>query len=835
MEREFKPLEFEPRWAERWAAEPPFSLLQGQSGRPKYYVLEMLPYPSGTLHMGHVRNYAIGDALARFMWMRGYDVLHPMGWDSFGLPAENAAIKNNVPPRDWTLRNISHMKRQDLRFGFSYDWQREVTTCLPDYYRWNQWLFLQFYKRGLAFRKKGTVNWCPKCATVLANEQVAGGVCWRHEDTPVELRELEQWYFRTSAYAEELLRDLDGMAGWPERVRTMQRNWIGRSEGAEVDFTLRDAQGDAAAGAAIRVFTTRIDTIYGAAAVFLAPEHSLTAQLLRGAELEKARALRSTFKAGFDPSKEPEKEGLFTGAYAVNPFNGQALPIWVANFILMGYGTGAIMAVPAHDERDFDFCRKYGIAFKQVIVPAGEAARERLDAALVEDGLLVESGPFSGLPNRGPNGAIAAMTRYAEEKGFGKGTVTYRLQDWGISRQRYWGTPIPMVHCEKCGVVAVPESQLPVLLPQDVKITGSGQSPLASDASFLNTSCPQCGGAARRETDTMDTFVDSSWYFYRYVSPKADDAPFYSDDVRRWFPVDQYIGGIEHAILHLIYTRFFTKVFRDLGLVDFKEPVERLFTQGMITRHGAKMSKSKGNVVDPAELVDRYGADSARMYVLFAAPPEKDFDWNDQGVEGIHRFLARVFRLATRNGEAARRALSSREEVTAQNPVEAALLRKTHQVLARITEDFDGRWHFNTSIAAIMELTNELYASEAALQGSGHGQLVLGQTIAILVRMLAPFAPFTAQELWSEFSQESPLALESWPEFDAGLAKEEEIEIPVQVNGKLRSRLLVAPHTDEARLRELAQADEKVLAHTDGKQIVKVVVIPDKLVNIVVR
>ncbi len=821
-EQDYRPQEFEARRAEQWTRQSPFTdpaVKTQLATRPKYYVLEMLPYPSGTLHMGHVRNYAIGDALARFMWMRGYDVLHPMGWDSFGLPAENAAIKNNTEPREWTQRNIAHMKRQDQRFGFSYDWDREVTTCLPDYYRWNQWLFLQFYKRGLAFRRGGLVNWCPKCATVLANEQVVGGVCWRHEDTAVEQRELEQWYFRTSAYAEQLLQDLDQLEGWPERVRTMQRNWIGRSEGAEVDFSLEGS------AETIRVFTTRIDTIYGAAAVFLAPEHPLVAKLLSAENLVKAKALRGNTKPGFDPTQEPEKEGLFTGHYAINPFNGERLPIWVANFILMGYGTGAIMAVPAHDQRDFDFCTKYHMPARVVIQVEGWQGGE-LTAALEGDGVLVNSGPFTGLPNRGDNGALQVMAKHAEEHGFGKATITYRLQDWGISRQRYWGTPIPMVHCASCGVVPVPEEQLPVLLPAQVKLTGRGQSPLATDPDFVNTTCPKCGQPARRESDTMDTFVDSSWYFYRYCSPKADDAPFHRDDIRRWFPVDQYIGGIEHAILHLIYTRFFTKVMRDLGLIEFDEPVKRLFTQGMITRGGAKMSKSKGNVVDPQILIDQYGADATRMYVLFAAPPEKDFDWNDQGVEGIHRFLSRVYRLVTRNLERMAAAAPAAE----RSDADAALLRKTHQTLKRITGDFDGRWHFNTSIAAVMELVNELYQREGQV-----GDAVLTESLWSLVLMLAPFAPFMAQELWQAMGESGEIGMAAWPAFDEELAKEDVIEIPVQINGKLRTRISAAPGTGEADLRALALADEKVAVQLNGQAPVKVIVIPDRLVNIVVR
>jgi len=832
---EFNPASYEPHWAEQWERNPPFAavpvLRPDGTTRPKYYVLEMLPYPSGTLHMGHVRNYAIGDALARFMWMRGYDVLHPMGWDSFGLPAENAAIQNRTHPRTWTSQNIAHMKRQDLRFGFSYDWRREVTTCLPEYYRWNQWLFLKFYERGLAYRRKGVVNWCPKCATVLANEQVAGGVCWRHEDTPVEQRELEQWYFRISQYAEELLRDLDQLSGWPERVRTMQRNWIGRSEGAEVDFPLESA---IAATTAIRIFTTRIDTIYGAAAILLAPEHPLVGEILQGDALARARALRPA--AGADPSVELVKEGVFTGHHARNPFNGERLPIWVANFILMDYGTGAIMAVPAHDERDFEFCLKYEIPIRRVIVEEGTAPDAPIEFAFTGDGVLANSGGFSGLPNRGSDGALTRMTEYATAQGWGKGTITYRLQDWGISRQRFWGTPIPMVYCEACGVVPVPERQLPIELPENVALTGQGQSPLAADPAFVQTVCPKCGGPARRETDTMDTFIDSSWYFYRYASPHETQLPFAKADIQRWFPVDQYIGGIEHAILHLIYTRFFTKVMRDLGLVDVSEPVTRLFTQGMITAHGAKMSKSKGNVVDPALLVERYGADATRMYVLFAAPPEKDFDWNEGGVEGIHRFLSRVYRFTARHATAARK---PSPDASVTTPADGVLLRKVHQTVAKITQDFSGRWHFNTSIAAIMELTNTLYSlvpeAGSAASESAVTKEALGQSLRMLVLVLAPFAPFLCQELWRMFGETGHVALAEWPAFDPELARDATVEVVVQVNGKLRARLAVAAGTGEPELRRLALNDEKVQAQIQGKELVRAIVIADKLVNLVVR
>ncbi len=637
----------ESKWIERWQDDPSLYAAERDSTKQKYYVLEMLPYPSGALHMGHVRNYSIGDALARYMWMNGYNVLHPMGWDSFGLPAENAAIANNTPPREWTLRNIANMKAQMKRLGFAYDWSREVTTCLPDYYRWNQWFFLKLYEKGLAYRKKSRVNWCPQCATVLANEQVVAGRCWRHEDTVVEQRELEQWFLRITQYADELLRDLDKLTAWPEKVRTMQRNWIGRSEGALVDFKLDGAVGPA--GSTITVFTTRIDTIYGATSIQLAPEHPLAKDFtaenanLRTNVEQLIGEQRKAKEAGDIGSIE--KHGVSTGRHAINPFNGERVPIWVANYIVTDYGTGAIMSVPAHDERDYEFAKKYGLKIRLVIVPRPDDPEETVVEPVlpftVEKGSLVNSAQFNGL---NCEEAIEAMSAYAEKNGFGKATVTYRLKDWGISRQRYWGTPIPMLYCEKDGIVPVPEKDLPVILPPQVEITLAGGSPLGRVPEFVNTTCPKCGGPARRETDTMDTFVDSSWYFYRYTDAKNDRAPFESEIANYWFPIDQYIGGVEHAILHLIYSRFWTKFMRDMGLINNDEPVERLFTQGMVIKDGAKMSKSLGNVVSPDEMVKRFGADSARLYSLFAAPPDRDLDWQDDGVAGIQRFIGRAYR-----------------------------------------------------------------------------------------------------------------------------------------------------------------------------------------------
>jgi leucyl-tRNA synthetase len=642
----------EQKWATRWLSDSSLYAAEAHPTKPKFYVLEMLPYPSGALHMGHVRNYSIGDALARYMWMNGYNVLHPMGWDSFGLPAENAAIKNNTPPKEWTLSNIAAMKAQMTRLGFGYDWSREVTTCLPDYYRWNQWFFLKLYAAGLAYRKKSKVNWCPQCATVLANEQVVGGMCWRHEDQPVEQRELEQWFLRITKYANELLHDLEKLEGWPEKVRIMQQNWIGRSAGTLVDFDLGGTVG--AAGSTITVFTTRVDTIYGATSVQLAPEHPIVCDMIaRDAALrvqveELIAEQRRAREAG--DIGNIEKHGVFTGRYAKNPYNGEAIPVWVANYILMDYGTGAIMSVPAHDERDYEFAQKYGLEIRLVILPASSDPEETMAEPELPfttmEGILVNSGEFSGLACAE---AITAMSARAAEKGFGKATVTFRLKDWGISRQRYWGTPIPMVYCDKDGIVPLEEKDLPVILPDNVPITLAGGSPLASVPSFLNATCPKCGGPARRETDTMDTFVDSSWYFYRYTDAHNGAAPFDPAKVAYWFPIDQYIGGVEHAILHLIYSRFWTKFMRDMGLVKNDEPVARLFTQGMVIKDGAKMSKSLGNVVSPDEMVERYGADATRMYSLFAAPPERDLDWQESGIEGIQRFLGRVYRFYLRH------------------------------------------------------------------------------------------------------------------------------------------------------------------------------------------
>ena len=812
-EKPYNPREIEPRWQREWEKTDVFRA-DGHPSRPKYYVLEMLPYPSGTLHMGHIRNYSIGDALARYKWMRGFRVLHPMGWDSFGLPAENAAIQNNRDPGEWTRSNIAQMKQQHRRFGFSYDWSTEISSCEPEYYRWNQWFFLKMYERGLAYRKEAQLNWCPQCQTVLANEQVVNGCCWRHEDTAVEGRSLEQWFLRTTDYADELLSDLRQLAGgWPERVLTMQRNWIGKSVGTRVDFLLEGSEEK------ITVFTTRVDTIYGSTCVILAPDHELVSRF--GFEKQAEKMIRS--RASSNPA-DVEKEGVDTGRYAINPYNNERVPIWIGNFVLLEYGSGAIMAVPAHDQRDFEFCRKYGIPIRPVIRPVdGPLAEEpTMEEAFEGYGVVENSPPFSGLASEE---AKQKMNAWAKERGFGEAAITYRLRDWGISRQRYWGTPIPIIYCQQCGVVPVPEDELPVLLPANVKLTGTGQSPLRSVPDFVNVGCPKCGGKAERECDTMDTFIDSSWYFYRYCDPKNNQAPYDTEKVAAWFPIDQYIGGIEHAVLHLVYARFFTKVMRDLGLISWNEPATRLFNQGMVIRDGTKMSKSKGNVVDPDSAVEQYGADTVRLFSLFAAPPEKDLDWQDAGVEGMHRFLGRVYRFVTRHG-----AGNGSPNGEPSNDADRALLRKLHQTIQKVTNDFETRWHFNTSLAAIMELTNDLYARESEISTG-----VVQETLTKLVLLLGPFAPYMAEDLWHELGEEGTLLHAAWPDFDPELAKEDQVEVVVQVNGKLRSRLAVARGADRAELERLATMDPKIAPYLEKKTVRKVIVVPDKLVNVVVN
>ena len=826
---EYDPQSIESKWQAAWAAEGAFHA-EMDPARPKYYVLEMLPYPSGTLHMGHMRNYTIGDTVAWFRRMQGFNVLHPMGFDSFGLPAENAAIKHGAHPRTWTNNNIEELKRACRRFGFSYDWRRELSTCEPEYYRWNQWFFLRMLERGLAYRKRSRVNWCTKCCTVLANEQVVNGCCWRHEDTPVEAREIEQWFLKTTAYTEDLLQGIEQLAGgWPERVLTMQRNWIGKSQGARVKFSV-----DGAPHETIEIFTTRIDTIYGATAVILAAEHPLVPKMLERApnraalepQIAKLRALVKTADIAM-----AEKEGVFLGQYTVNPFSGEKLPIWTANFVLMGYGTGAIMAVPGHDQRDFEFCKKYDLPIRIVV----QNAEKSLDSAAMTEafdghdtGTLVNSGPYNGLPVAD---AIRKMTADAEARGFGKDETVYRLRDWGISRQRYWGTPIPVVHCPKCGMVPVPDKDLPVLLPENVALTGMGESPLAQVPEFVNTKCPKCAGPARRETDTMDTFVDSSWYFYRYTDNKNDRAPFDPAVVRYWFQIDQYIGGITHAILHLIYSRFFCKVMRDLGLVDHSEPVKRLFTQGMVQKGGVAMSKSKGNVVGALDMAERYGCDTARVYTLFAAPPEKDMEWSEQSIEGCSRFLHKVWRLIEKHAARVRDV-----QPTGASPAtekEKALLRKAHQTLKRVTDDYESRWHFNTCVSGLMELTNLIQESEPLEEGVS--PQVLKETFDLLTLMLAPMAPHIASELWEMTGHSDALVRARWPKYRADLAAEDEFEVVIQINGRVRGKIVVTGGLAEQELLDRVRQEPAVAQHMDGKSIVKSVVVPNKLVNLVVK
>ena len=854
----YDPQAIEAKWQKRWAEARVFES-EADPSKPKYYSLEMLPYPSGTLHMGHMRNYAIGDVVARVKRMRGFNVIHPMGWDAFGLPAENAAIKNNTHPRTWTNNNIAEFQRVLRRFGFSYDWRREISTCEPEYYRWNQWFFLRMLERGLAYRKKSRVNWCPKCQTVLANEQVVNGFCWRHEDTLVEAREIEQWFLKTTAYADQLLDDLKPLEGtWPERVILMQRNWIGKSQGARVKFAVADLPGTQP----IEIFTTRIDTIYGSTAIILAPNHPLVSKLLenspeRFAVEPKLAAMRQASTKMADLATA-EKEGFFTGRYALNPFSNEKLPIWVGNFVLMEYGTGAIMAVPAHDERDFEFCRKYRLPIRVVVQPLEGAplVEEKMTGSFDEHekGKLVNSGPYNGLL---VEDAIQKMTAAAERKGFGRGEIIFRLRDWGISRQRYWGTPIPVVYCQKDGMLPVPDKDLPVLLPPNPKLTGEGQSPLAATPEFVNTPCPKCGGPARRETDTMDTFVDSSWYFYRYCDARNDQAPFDPAKVAYWFPIDQYIGGIEHAILHLLYSRFWCKVMRDLGLVTHNEPIQRLFTQGMVLKGGTAMSKSAGNVVDAMEMAEKFGADTGRLYTLFAAPPEKDLEWSEESIEGSWRFLNRVYRLIDRHAPAVRPLVGAqlypehaRRDVaphlgtipdsggtaflclTDATEKERTLLRRAHQTLRRVTQDFESRWHFNSAIALLMELSNDISAQEPLEQGVRPE--VRKEVLQLLTLMLAPMVPHLAEELWEMLGHSSGLWTVAWPAFSEELAKEEEIEIPVQVNGRVRTTLKVAAGIAESEIVPKALADPAVARHVDSKRVVKVIYVPNKLLNFVV-
>ncbi|MCC7202574.1 MAG: leucine--tRNA ligase [Nitrospirae bacterium] len=819
--------EIEPKWQHYWADNGTFKVGEDTS-RPKYYCLEMFPYPSGRIHMGHVRNYAIGDVMARYKMMRGYNVLHPMGWDSFGLPAENAAIEKGVHPAIWTSHNIAYMKQQLKSMGLSYDWEREVATCEPAYYKWNQWFFLKMYERGLAYKRRSAVNWCGSCDTVLANEQVVDGSCWRCSSV-VEQKNLEQWFFKITDYAEELLSGCDSLKGWPERVLTMQRNWIGKSTGVEIDFTL------AGSDTPVRIFTTRPDTLFGATFMSIAPEHPLVDELVRGSEneagvrdfIERVKRQDRIARA----SADTEKEGIFTGRYAINPLTKEKIPVWIANFVLVEYGTGAIMAVPAHDQRDFDFAGKYRLPVRVVIQNSeGTLSADSMTAAFTEEGVLVNSGKFSGIKS---TEAISRIAGHIEKEGLGKRVVNYKIRDWGVSRQRYWGTPIPVIYCDKCGTVPVPEEALPVLLPMDVAFTGKGGSPLLQAADFTEASCPACGGKGRRETDTMDTFVDSSWYFLRYCSPHADSSPFDSKQVSYWMSVDQYIGGIEHAVLHLLYSRFFTKVVRDLGLIRNDEPFMNLLTQGMVIKDGAKMSKSKGNVVDPDYIIQTYGADTARLFSLFAAPPEKDLDWSDRGVEGAYRFLCRIYRKIEELSPHLNSSPSACPD--GELPDDLKNLRKTvHQTIKKVTDDIEV-FHFNTAISFIMELVNNIYLiPSGGRTGEQEFLCVMKEALEGVVLLLSPFAPHISEEMWTMLSHEPSVLKRQWPSYSEEAASEEERLVIIQVNGKVRSKITVPAGTGEDVIREKALSDEKLRSFLGDKAPKKVFVVQGKLVNIVI-
>ncbi len=819
--------EIEGKWQKFWEAENLYAV-PDFSDRPKYYCLEMFPYPSGKLHMGHVRNYSIGDVVARFKTMQGYNVLHPMGWDAFGLPAENAAIKHgNVHPADWTIDNIDTMREQLKQLGISYDWNREIATCHPGYYKWTQWLFLQLYKNGLAYKKKAAVNWCPSCATVLANEQVKEGSCERCK-TVVEKRELEQWFFRITNYADRLLDDIKLLEGWPEKVKIMQENWIGRSEGAEIHFPIEGLD------ESFTVFTTRPDTVYGVTYMVLAPEHPLVEKIIKdkpqAAEIREfvnnVRNLSEIARTATDA----EKIGLFTGGYCINPVNGEKVPILVANYVLLEYGTGAVMGVPAHDQRDFEFARKYNLPIRIVIQPDGpDLDPDTMSEAYSGEGKMVNSGPFNGTPKEE---GIKAVINYLEEKKLGRGVINFRLRDWLISRQRYWGAPIPMIYCDQCGVVPVPEKDLPVLLPRNVEFKPTGRSPLADSPDFVNTTCPGCGKPARRETDTMDTFMCSSFYYYRYTNPRNENAVWDQEIVNNWLPVDQYIGGVEHAILHLLYSRFFTKFLYDAGLVKNIEPFTNLLTQGMVLKDGAKMSKSKGNVVSPEEIVATYGADTARLFILFAAPPERDLEWSDQGVEGCYRFLHRVWRLVAPMSDGLLKSPSGLDGKLVG--VNREMRRLTHATIKKVTEDTGNRFNFNTAVSAIMELVNGLYQYKEVPE-SDRDPAVMREAVEHLLILLAPFAPHITEELWYGIGHKESIHSQPWPEYDPEAIVEDEITIVVQLNGKVRERVLVPADITPDKMKELVLSQPKVQKMIEGKQVMKVIPVPGKLVNIVVK
>ncbi|MDD2235807.1 MAG: leucine--tRNA ligase [Kiritimatiellae bacterium] len=833
--------EIEPKWQQYWSENRLFSV-DTQDATDKYYCMMMFPYPSGTLHVGHGRNYIIGDAVVRYKKMRGKRVLAPMGWDAFGLPAENAAIKTGTHPRVSTLNNIAVIKKQLADWGCCYDWDREVTSCLPDYYKWTQWLFLKLYEKGLAYKSKGNVNWCPSCATVLANEQVVDGQCDRCSST-VEQKALEQWFFKITDYAQRLLDDLDLLPGWPERVKIMQRNWIGRSEGARIEFGLEPrTDGRADSAASVPCFTTRTDTIYGCTYMVLAPEYPQLAEMVAGLPEEAAiKAYQESVKGltNIDRASDTlEKNGVFTGRFVINPYNGRRIPLWVADYVLMEYGTGAVMAVPAHDTRDWAFAKKYDLPIEISIQnPEQTLKLEEMADAYTGDGVCVDSGPFTGRPNRE---AIPAMIRHAEEQGFGKGTVHFRLRDWLISRQRYWGAPIPMIYCDACGLVPVPEKDLPVLLPDDVAFKPTGESPLRAHEAFMNVPCPVCGKPARRESDTMDTFVDSSWYFFRYLNARDETKALDSEACDNWLPVDQYIGGIEHAILHLLYARFFTKALSDIGLIHFDEPFAHLFTQGMICKRSEKdgqlykMSKSKGNVVSPTELIREYGADTVRVYTLFIGPPEKDAEWNDQSVEGAFRFLRRIWRCVHDHRELLLAAPKTRPEVADLEPALRDLYRQTHESIRQITSDLEGDFHFNTAIAQIMKLMNAVEAVTVNAESSAAARAVFRETVESVVLLLSPFAPHMAEELWMELGHPPSILNAAWPEVNEAALKRDRVELVLQVNGKVRGHVMVSAEADRETLEREALNDPDVQRWTEGKTIRKVIVVPGRLVNIAV-
>jgi leucyl-tRNA synthetase len=831
VEERYDPQNIELKWQKFWEEKNLYKTEVNPSMK-KFYCLEMFPYPSGEIHMGHVRNYSIGDVIARYKRMRQYDVLHPMGWDAFGLPAENAAIKHGIHPSEWTYKNIQYMKQQLKRMGLSYDWDREVTTCKAEYYKWNQWFFLKMMERGLVYKKHSCVNWCPSCSTVLANEQVIDDKCWRCDNTVIQ-KELEQWFFRITHYAEELLQGCEELKGWPERVVIMQKNWIGKGEGVEVDFPVEGMQEK------LRIFTTRPDTLFGVTFMCIAPEHPLTEKMaVEKTGLEEVKA-----KYG----KEDEKIGIPTGQYAINPLNEERIPIYVANFVIMEYGTGAIMSVPAHDQRDFDFAKKYNLPVKAVIIPEQQSTIGKqitplanggsgwvnsvLAGAYEDEGILVDSGQFSGLRSEVSRKKIV---KFIEDKRLGKGVVNYKLRDWGISRQRYWGTPIPVVYCEECGIVPVSERDLPVILPEDVKFTGKGGSPLLESEKFLKTECPKCRGEARRETDTMDTFVDSSWYFLRYCFNKGDidlytELQAANSESKYWMPVDQYIGGVEHAVLHLLYSRFFTRVLRDLGLINISEPFQNLLTQGMVIKDGAKMSKSKGNVVDPNYLIERYGADTSRLFSLFAAPPEKDLDWSDKGVDGAYRFLHRLWSIIYKNCKALG---VKREEIdiSSLGPRSLRIFRKTHQTIKKVTSDIEREYHFNTAIAGLMELVNEI----ASFQPEHDEDIAVFRfSIEKMLLLLSPFSPHIAEELWETIGNRPSIFDQKWPEWNEDAAREETIELVIQVNGKVRSKIMIPQGLTEDTIQKVALDEEKIRNIIETKTIKKVIVVRGKLVNIV--